>query len=137
LASEKLMGYHPGRDLPKSPIFYPISCQNAIYCTQSAKEVISIQHYETTDIYLGAFLLSNGGNLSGITFNDRQIATFVITGKGIHQLDRDYQSGRALVNPVHLRSSLNHLRDLLFDMRDRRRKKDDKPRRNRQNQARR
>jgi hypothetical protein len=89
---------------------------------QSAKEVIPIQHYETTDIFLGAFLLSSGGDLSGINFNERHIATFMFTGEGLHQLDRDYIKGRALVNPVHLRESLNHLRDLLFDMRDRRRR---------------
>jgi hypothetical protein len=32
-------------------------------------------HLETTDIFKGAFFLSQGGNLSGISFNDRQIAT--------------------------------------------------------------
>jgi len=79
-------------------------------------------HFETTDIFKGAFLLSNGGNLSGISFNDRHIATFTLTGKNLHKLDSDYHSGRALVNPVMLRESLNHLRDLLFDMRDRRRR---------------
>lgn len=80
-------------------------------------------HYETTDIFKGAFLLSKGGDLSGIRFNDRQvsdgrrlrIASFAISGKGIHQLDQDYDLGKALVNPVSLRNSLNHLRDLLFD----------------------
>ncbi len=92
-------------------------------------------HYETTDIFKGAFLLSKGGDLSGISFNDRQIATFTISGKDIHQLDRDYMTGKALVNPILLRESLNHLRDLLFDMRDRRR--NDKPARNRHHQARR
>jgi len=80
-------------------------------------------HFETTDIFKGAFFLSNGGNLSGISFNDRQIATFTLTGKNLQQLDSDYHTGRALVNPVTLRESLNHLRDLLFDMRDRRRRK--------------
>ncbi len=80
-------------------------------------------HYETTDIFKGAFLLCKGGDLSGISFNDRQIATFAISGQDIHQLDRDYMTGKALVNPVLLRQSLNHLRDLLFDMRDRRNKK--------------
>ncbi len=101
------------------------------------KEVNPIQHYETTDIFLGAFLLSCGGNLSGISFNERQIATFMFMGEGLSQLDQDYQAGSALVNPVHLRESLNHLRDLLFDMRDRRRKRDDKSRANRHHQARR
>jgi len=79
-------------------------------------------HYETTDIYKGAFLLSQGGDLSGITFNDRRIASFTISGDGIHQLDRDYMTGKALVNPVILRESLNHLRDILFEMKDRRRR---------------
>jgi hypothetical protein len=99
------------------------------------KEVTTIQHYETTDIFLGAYLLCHGGNLSGISFNERHIATFAITGEGLHQLDRDYVTGRALVNPVQLRTSLNHLRDLLFDMRDRRRRDENKPKRNRQDQA--
>ncbi len=77
-------------------------------------------HYETTDIFKGAFLLSSGGDLSGITFNDRRIASFAITGKGIHQRDQEYDKGNALVNPVNLRRSLNHLRDILFEMKDRR-----------------
>ncbi len=95
------------------------------------------QLYETTDIYKGAFLLSSGENLSGISFNDRKIATFAISGKSLHQLDKDYMTGKALVNPVILRQPLNHLRDLLFDMRDRRRRNDNRPARNRQHQARR
>ncbi len=94
-------------------------------------------HFETTDIFKGAFLLSSGGNLSGISFNDRHIATFTLTGKNLHKLDSDYHSGLALVNPVILRNSLNHLRDLLFDMRDRRRRntRNDRPATNRHHQA--
>jgi hypothetical protein len=98
--------------------------------------VIPIQQYETTDIFLGAYLLSSGGDLSGISFNDRQIATFMFTGVDLHQLDHEYRTGTALVNPVHLRSSLNHLRDILFEMQERRRR-DDQSRRNRRHQARR
>jgi len=94
-------------------------------------------HYETTDIFKGAFLLCKGGDLSGISFNDRQIATFAISGQDMHQLDRDYMTGKALVNPVLLRQSLNHLRDLLFDMRERRNTRNDRPARNRHHQARR
>lgn len=94
-------------------------------------------HYETTDIFKGAFLLSNGGNLSGISFNDRQIATFTLTGKNLQKLDKDYHNGCALVNPVVLRESLNHLRDILFEMQDRRRIGNDKSARNRRYQARR
>ena len=84
--------------------------------------------YQTTDIFKGAFLLCKGGDLSGISFNDRRIASFTIAGKGIHQLDQDYDKGNALVNPVILRESLNHLRDVLFEMKNRRGKRNDRSR---------
>ena len=73
--------------------------------------------FETTDIFRGAFFLSMGGDLSGIRFkaNGKRMATFLITGKDIEKLDRDYRSGKALVNPVQLREALNHLRDILFE----------------------
>ena len=72
---------------------------------------------ETTDIFRGAFFLSKGSDLTDIRVrrNGKRIATFLITGKDIEKLDRDYRSGRALVNPVQLRESLNHLRDVLFE----------------------
>ena len=93
--------------------------------------------YETTDIFKGAFLLSKGGDLSGISFNERRIASFAINGKGIHQLDKDYDRGLALVNPVILRDSLNHLRDILFEMKDRRGKRNDRSSTNQRHQGRR
>ena len=72
---------------------------------------------ETTDIFRGAYLLASGGDLAEIRVrnNGNRIATFLITGKGLDRLDRDYRSGRALINPVQLRESLNHLRDVLFE----------------------
>ena len=47
-------------------------------------------------------------------------AEFNITGVDVEELDRDYRSGKALVNPVQLRDSLNHLRDVLFQAKDER-----------------
>ena len=72
---------------------------------------------ETTDIFRGVFLLANGGDLAEVRVrtNGKRIASFLITGKGLDRLDRDYRCGRALVNPVELRESLNHLRDVMFD----------------------
>lgn len=80
---------------------------------------------ETTDIFRGAFLLASGGDLAEIRVgsNGKRIATFLITGEDLDRLDRDYRCGRALVNPVQLRESLNHLRDVLF----RELRKDDPP----------
>lgn len=93
--------------------------------------------YETRDIFKGAFLLCKGGLLSGISFDERRIATFVISGEGMHRLGQEYMNGNALVNPVLLRNSLNHLRDLLFDMRDRRRRDDSRTSADRRHQGRR
>ncbi len=72
---------------------------------------------ETTDLFRGAFLLCNGADLAKVRVrnNGKRIASFLITGKGLDRLDRDYRSGRALVNPLQLRESLNHLRDVMFD----------------------
>ena len=83
------------------------------------KEVIllNLSSLETTDIFRGAFFLCRGAELSGIRFrkNGKRIATFLITGKGLDKLDRDYRNGQALVNPLQFRESLNHLRDILFN----------------------
>jgi hypothetical protein len=70
---------------------------------------------EITDIFRAAFFLCNGGDLSDVQVhnNGRQIATFLITGKDLDKLDQDYRSGKALVNPLQLRESLNHLRDVM------------------------
>ena len=72
---------------------------------------------EVTDLFKGAFLLCMGGRLDRVRVrnNGRRIATFLITGKDLDRLDSDYRAGRALVNPVQLRESLNHLRDVMFD----------------------
>jgi hypothetical protein len=72
---------------------------------------------EVTDLFKGAFLLCMGARLDRVRVrnNGRAIATFLITGKDLDRLDSDYRAGRALVNPVQLRESLNHLRDVMFD----------------------
>ena len=72
---------------------------------------------ETTDLFRGAFLLCMGGDLAEVRVrtNGKRMASFLITGKDLDSLDRDYRAGRALVNPVQLRESLNHLRDVMFE----------------------
>jgi hypothetical protein len=72
---------------------------------------------EVTDLFKGAFLLCMGAQLDKVQVrnNGRKIATFLITGPDLDRLDSDYREGRALVNPVQLRESLNHLRDVMFE----------------------
>ncbi len=71
---------------------------------------------ETTDIFRGAFYLSKGGRLSEayLSGGERRIVAFRITGENLSELDEAYRTGKATVNPLELRESLNHLRDILF-----------------------
>jgi len=75
---------------------------------------------ETTDIFIGAFLLCMGGCLCGIRVKDqvKGIAAFRIEGENLDKLNREYRTGKALVNPVLPRESLNLLRDMLFEFRE-------------------
>jgi hypothetical protein len=81
---------------------------------------VSRTSLETTDIFIGAFLLSQGGSLSGIRIKDgvRGIAAFQIEGENLERLGNEYGAGKALVNPLRLRESLNQLRDVLFEFRE-------------------
>jgi hypothetical protein len=40
---------------------------------------------------------------------------FLITGADLERFDNDYRTGRALVNPLELCESLNHMRDVMFE----------------------
>ena len=89
---------------------------------------------ETTDIFHGAFHLCNGAELCGITIkhNGRLIGSFRIRGEGLSELDKAYRNGRALVNPLQLRESLNYLRNVLFDkLQETGRERSDRKRKNR------
>ena len=72
--------------------------------------------FETTDIFRGAFFLSKGGRLSEVHISEdnRQIVSFRIIGEDLLILDEAYRTGKATVDPLQLRESLNHLRDVLF-----------------------
>ncbi len=72
---------------------------------------------ETTDIFLGAFLLCIGGILKNVSFLPHRgnTATFIFTGSNLQKHDKDYRIGKALVNPLQFREELNHLRDVLFE----------------------
>lgn len=69
---------------------------------------------ETGDIFRGAYLLCCGGRV-GSTRMQRDQVVFVIEGCDVVEQDERYRLGRALVNPVQLRETLNLLRDLVFE----------------------
>lgn len=77
---------------------------------------LAIQTIETTDLFKGAYLLCSGGILYDIRFRrNRQTASFVFEGHSLDRLDNDYMTGKALVNPLQYRETLNRLRDILFE----------------------
>lgn len=69
---------------------------------------------ETADLYRGAYLLCSGGRI-GDTRLVRGQVLFVIEGESVAEEDRRYRTGRALVNPVQLKESVNLLRDMVFE----------------------
>jgi hypothetical protein len=69
---------------------------------------------ETADLYRGAYLLCCGGRI-GETRLSRGQVLFVIEGDEVIEEDRRYRTGKALVNPVQLRETVNLLRDLVFE----------------------
>lgn len=87
---------------------------------------------ETTDIFRGAFFLSSGGTLQGayVSEDNRQVVLFRIICKNITELDRAYRTGKALVNPLQLKESLNLLRETLFNTLRIKKIKNNKNRRN-------
>ncbi len=78
---------------------------------------MKLQQLEITDIFKSAYLLCSGSDLGGIRIKPgtRRIGVFLIRGNNLDKLDRAYRTGKALVNPLQLRESLNHLRDILFE----------------------
>lgn len=57
--------------------------------------VIFLVNLETTDIFRGTFLLASGGELTEVRVrnNGRRIATFLIAGENLAELDRNYRAG--------------------------------------------
>ena len=78
---------------------------------------MSSSTFETTDLFRGAFFLYKGGKLRNIRIrnNGKLIASFLFTGNDLDQLEKEYRSGQALVDPLQYRESLNYLRDILFE----------------------
>ena len=96
------------------------------------------QCVETTDMYKTAALICNGGELAGLKQQKRRRTySFLIKGRGLHQLDLDYRNGLALVNALKFRETLNHLRDLLFTKKHEGRYDDDRKTRDRAHQKKR
>lgn len=73
---------------------------------------------QTEDLFLGAFGLTRGGELSGIEVrgvNGRRMAVFQIEGPGMGDLEREYHRGRSVVDLRLLKSEVARLKNLAFE----------------------
>jgi hypothetical protein len=60
----------------------------------------------TNDLYLAAFLLSQGCEWCGLVRNDRRRLSFVFAGENVHSLRAEYESGIVRLNVRSFRDNL-------------------------------
>jgi hypothetical protein len=73
---------------------------------------------QTDDIFLGAFGLVRGGELTAVEvrgINGRRLAFFHIEGPEVDEAERDYFRGTANVNLQLLKFQVRRLKDKAFD----------------------
>ncbi len=66
---------------------------------------------ETTDLFRGAYLLCQGCQVATTRVVGPRNVVFVFEGDRVREEDLRYRMGKATVNPVALRETLNYLRD--------------------------
>lgn len=69
---------------------------------------------ETDDIYRGASLICMGAELSSLNRQGNKLL-FTLSGQHLIQNDLQYRLGRAMVNPLQLKETLQLLRDIIFN----------------------
>lgn len=69
----------------------------------------------TEDLFLGAFLIAEGGRLADTQLEGTTVA-FVIEGDGaeLTELVTAYRRGEAHTNVLRLKAALTHLKDVMF-----------------------
>ena len=73
-------------------------------------------HVRTSDLYYGAYLLSSGGRIEAVQvqLDGSKKVSFEFSGPRIKELTKEYLSGEATVNLRQLKSSLKHLKDIIY-----------------------
>ncbi len=72
---------------------------------------------KTKDLWQGAYVLAEGGELEDVRLDKRggkKEVIFIFTGPDVEGLVKVFQSGQALCNVTRLRASMFHLKDLVF-----------------------
>ena len=76
-----------------------------------------INTVETSDIYYAGYLMSRGCELREVKRREggkRQL-TFLFEGENLSPLAYEYLSGKAEVNVKYLKSSIEHLKGIIFE----------------------
>ena len=73
-------------------------------------------HTRTHDLFYAAYLLSQGARLMAthVALDGSKRVAFEFQSQRMRELNEDYLSGDAMVNLRTLKSSLHHLKDLIF-----------------------
>ena len=69
---------------------------------------------ETDDVFKGASLLCMGATLEEV-HRHHQTVTFTLKGENLNHEHMSYRLGKAQVNPLQLKETLNMLRDMIFE----------------------
>lgn len=72
-----------------------------------------MQQIESRDLFRSASLLCLGAKLNRIEREGKAV-TFVLEDEKLEQLDMNYRTGQALINPLQLKEILNLLKDKIF-----------------------
>lgn len=74
---------------------------------------------ETTDIYFSAYLMAKGITLETMNIRNggnRLKIIFIFSGnETLDRLNRAFQNGQALINPIDLKKCVLHLKDIMYD----------------------
>jgi len=82
-------------------------------------EVKGFQEVETADIYYAGYLMASGARLKEVKRNwsGKKQYSFVFAHDDMTPLAYGYISGQAVVNLKYLRSSIEHLKGIIFEKR--------------------
>ena len=75
---------------------------------------ISEQTVQVNDLYLGAYLLSKGAELTELRFDLTSRASLVFSGQDITHHRKAYSSGDVCICIPELKSNYNYLRDTIY-----------------------
>ncbi len=84
---------------------------------------------KTGDLWTSAYLVLNGAEIENLIVsgsNGKTSVYFIFSGTEAERLNREFISGKAEANVMKLKTTMNHLKDLLFDkLRERKEKKNE------------